>query len=127
MIDPVTHETKSFRRVVACPRFIEGKYRRRLVMSRAGGDDAIDRDQIIRMSEVSRDAQEIGEIELADPERIDSGHRGDRLDVGEPLVGLDLGDEHGASVQRGHLAGDVTALIVVVRESERGSPPTLRR
>ena len=49
------------------------------------------------------------------------GHRGDRLDVGEALGGLDLRDHHRALVQRGDLRGDVAALVVVVREAERGA------
>ena len=75
----------------------------------------------------ARDAQEIRQVELADPEHVDAGHRGNRLDVRETLVGLDLRDDHRALVQRGDLRGEIAALVVVVRETERRAAPARRR
>ena len=41
--------------------------------------------------------------------------------LAQALGGLDLRDHHRALVQRGHLGDDVAALVVVVREAERGA------
>ena len=55
---------------------------------------------------------------MADPQRIDAGYGSDGFDVAQALVRFDLGDHHRALVQRRHLGSDVTAGIVVVRETE---------
>ena len=126
MIDAVSHETKTLRGVLARPHGVDGKNRRSLGVGHARGDDAVDRGKIIAMSELAGDAHEIGEIELTDPQHVDPGDRGDGLDVTKALVGLDLRNEQRPGMQRVHLAADVSALVIVMREPERGASAALR-
>ena len=79
------------------------------------------------MLELARDAHEVREIEVAEPQGVDAGHGGNRIDVGEPLDRFDLRDHQRALVQRRDLLRDVAALIVVVREAERRAAPPGRR
>ena len=66
------------------------------------------------MLELPRDSQEIGEVEMPDPQCVDARHGGDGLHVGEALARLDLRNHHGPGVQRRDLRRDVAALVVVV-------------
>ena len=65
------------------------------------------------------------QVELADPEHVDTRHRRDRLDVFKTLVGLDLHDDQRALVKAAIFCADVAALIVVavrIRTRRRAGP-----
>ena len=84
MIDAVRHHPEAALAEIAAPSVVDGEDRRRDAALRARPEDAIERLDESRMRELARDAEEIRQVELADPEHIDAGHRGDRLDVREP-------------------------------------------
>ena len=65
------------------------------------------------MREVAGDAEKIREVELADPQHVDTRHRRDGVDVRETLVGLDLHDDHRAIVHCGDLCRQVPTLVVI--------------
>src|SRR5689334_5761392 len=99
-IDAVAEEAETAGGVLARPGFVHGQECGRLAARLAGGEHPLDAFEIFRMVELPRDAQEIGEIELADPQRVDARYRGDRLDVPQAFVGFDLDDGERSLVQR---------------------------
>src|SRR5688572_8214182 len=96
-------------------------------MLRRCAGDALNRVAVLRMRELARDAKEVGEIEMAEPHDIHPVDRGDRFDVVEPGARFDHADDERAAVDRSHLLDHITALVVVVREAERGAAPSFGR
>ena len=89
--------------------------------------DALHRIAVSGVRELARDTEEVGKIEVAEPEDIDAVDRSDRFDVFEAGARLDHADDHGTLVDRLHLVDHVARLVVVVRESERCAAPPLGR
>src|SRR5215468_8783751 len=64
----------------------------RLVVGAAGGGDAGDRLLEGGILEITRPAERGGEVDMADPQPVDTRQRCDRLDILDPGPGLDLGE-----------------------------------
>ena len=96
-------------------------------MRTRGTRDALHRRLEARIVEGARDAEEVGQVEVADPEHVDALGRGDRLAVLEAVLGLDLRDQQRAGAQPTDLVGDVATGVVVVREAEGRAAPAVRR
>ena len=75
------------------------------------------------MIELRRDAEEIGQIEVSEPQHVHPGHGGDLVDVLDSFRGFDQAHDQGTIVGDVDLFGDVAALVVVVREAERRAAP----
>ncbi len=86
-------------------------------------DHAVDGGEKRRVREAAGNAEEVAQVEMPDPERIDVRNRGDRFHIGEAVVGLDLCNHHRSRMDRGDLALDVAPFVVVVREAERSTTP----
>ena len=96
-------------------------------MLATGGDDALDRADIAGVVELAGDAEEVRQIEVAEPETIDAVHGGDLLDGVETPLGFDLRDDEVAGIRRPHLGRRIARLVVVMREGERRPAPTFGR
>ena len=93
----------------------------------AGSDDAVDRGEKGRVLELSGDAEKVAEVEMAEPERIHTRHRGDGVDVGETFGGFDLRNHHRPIVQRSYPGHDIARLVVVMCEPKRCAAAPDRR
>ena len=80
-----------------------------------------------RIAELAGNAEEVGEVEMAEPEAVDAFDGGDFLDRLEPLLRLDLGDDEVAPIGLPHLGLRIAGLVVVVGEAEGGASPSLPR
>ena len=63
---------------------------------------------------------------MPEPQAIDAVDGGDSLDLVEPALGLDLGDDQVACVCRPHFGRRIARLVIVMGERERRTPPSLR-
>src|SRR5438105_1004179 len=52
-----------------------------LAVPAAGGEEAVDRAQVVGVGELPGDAERGGEVVVSDPEDVDPLHRGDAFDV----------------------------------------------
>jgi hypothetical protein len=77
--------------------------------------------------ELARNAEEIAEIEMAEPEAVDAVDGGDVLHRFEPALAFDLRDHEIAGVGVLHLRGRIAGFVIVVRETEGGAAPALHR
>src|SRR5262245_58718167 len=72
-VDAVGDRPEPFRAVVPGPGVVPGHESRRLAMPLAGRNQVVDRLQVARMIELRRDAEEVGEVEVAEPDDVDAG------------------------------------------------------
>ena len=81
LIESVSEQSKALVGVVARPRLVGrdegGGYLRGL----ARRNDAIDGGDKLRILKTARNTQKVRQVEMAKPQRVDTGYRGDRLDV----------------------------------------------
>jgi hypothetical protein len=77
--------------------------------------------------ELGRDAHEVGQVEVTDPEHVDAVDRCDLLHLVEPAFGLDLCDHQRAFVVAADLVAHVAAEVVALCEAERRTAPARRR
>jgi len=64
---------------------------------------------------------------VPDPEDVDPRNGSDLFKVGQAPFRFDLGDQKSARVERTHFLGQITALVVIVRETEGRAPPSVGR
>ena len=87
----------------------------------------LDRLDVFRMIELRGDAEEIRQIEMAEPEHIHARHRCDLVHVLDALGGFDQAHDQRAFVGEPDFFCDTAADVIVGRESERGATATGRR
>src|SRR5690606_5380321 len=88
------------------------------LMLAARGHDPVDGLHVDRIVELSRNAEKIREIEVADPEHVDTVDGRDGLYLIEAALRLDLCDDEGACIRCPHLFFGVAGGVVVMGEAE---------
>ena len=96
-------------------------------MLAGGGDDAFHGGDVDGIVELAGNAEEVRQVEVADPEDVDAVDRGDVVDGLEAALGLDLGDDDVARVGGLHLRERIAGGVVVVGEREGRAATALRR
>ncbi len=96
-------------------------------MLACGGDHFLDRGDVFGMVELRRDAEEIGQVEVPEPEHIHARHRRNLFHVLDAFGSLDQTHHQSTLVGDLDLVGDASADVIVGRKAERRAAPARGR
>jgi len=116
-------QAEAFSPVLAAPFFVSGHAGEDFAVLGCGGDHFLDRGDVFGMVELCRDAEEIGQVEVPEPEHVHARYRGNFLHVLDALNGFDQAHHQGTLVGDLDLVGNASADVIVGRKSERRAAP----
>jgi len=92
MVHAVCDDAESLRQIIACPYLIGRHESRNLAVPVGGLNDGINRSQIVRIFKLAGYAHEICQIEMTQPDHIDSVHGGNFVHGFDAGGSLNKGD-----------------------------------
>ena len=96
-------------------------------MSLGSGHDAVHSRQVVGVVKLAGYAHEVRQVEMPQPQHIDTVHSGNSVHIGHALGGFDHGNHQGALGAGGDLVARRARQVAVVRHPKGGAAPAQRR